>query len=123
MLYLIVPLAVLVAVIWALVVFPSFRIILVALGAIVYFSASEKASLQQKQEDAKKEQERVAFEARQKDYCQAEQKRWSIVPPSQIEIRNPSLTQNGQRYGVINDGYTEQIKIKSDRVAIEHHCA
>jgi len=112
MLYLFVPLAVLVGVIWALVVFPSFRVvavILVVLGVVAYFVTSEKAAQEQKQQDAKKaqeqEQQRVAFEAEQKDYCQAEQKRWTIVPASQIEIRSPSLTQ-GQFYGVINDDYT-----------------
>jgi hypothetical protein len=83
------------------VVFPSFRIVAlvsIMLGTIVYFSASEKAAQDQKQEQAQKEQkqaqkeeERVAFEARQKEYCQAEPKRWTIVSPSQIEIRAASL--------------------------------
>jgi flagellar biosynthesis component FlhA len=100
MLYLIVPLAVLVGIIWALVVFPSFRVvavILVVLGAAAYFVMSEKVAQEQKQQEAKKaqdeEQRRVAFEAERKDYCKAEQKRWTLVPATQIEIRNPSLTQ------------------------------
>jgi hypothetical protein len=112
MLYLIVPLAVLIGVIWALVVFPSFRVvalILVVLGVGAYFVASEKAAQEQKQQEAKKAQEeaqqRIEFETKQRDYCQAERKRWTIVPASQIEVRNPSLTQ-GQFYGVVNDEYT-----------------
>jgi Flp pilus assembly protein TadB len=87
MLYLIVPLGVLIGVIWALVVFPIFRVaavILVVLGAAAYFIMSDKAAREQKQQEAKKaqeeEQHRVALEAEQKDYCKAEQKRWTLVP-------------------------------------------
>jgi Tfp pilus assembly protein PilE len=124
MMYLVVPLAVIVGIIWALVVFPSFRIvvfILVVLAAIVYFSASEKATQDQKQEQAqkdqeqtRKEQERVAFEARQKEYCQAEPKRWTIVSPSQIEIRG-ALLKEVLIHGLINDEFdlTASIKNKS----------
>ena len=50
--YLIIPLAVLVGVIWALVVFPSFRVvavpILIVLGMGGYFVMSEKAAREQK---------------------------------------------------------------------------
>lgn len=112
MLYLIVPLAVLVAIIWALVAFPSFRVvvlILVALGAVAYFSMSEKAAQEQKEQAARKTQDderrRVKFEAEQRDYCQAEQKRWAIVPPGQIELRTPTLTQD-QFYGSVNSDFT-----------------
>src|ERR1022692_4124463 len=100
MLYLFVPLAVLVGFIWALVVFPSFRIvaiILVALGVGGYFVLSEKDERENKQLEAAKAQEeqhrKIEFEAEQKDYCQAEQKKWAIVSASQIEIRDPSLAQ------------------------------
>jgi hypothetical protein len=112
MLYLIVPLTLLVGIIWALVVFPSFRVvavILVVLGVAAYSYLSKQAAQEQKQQEAKKAQEdaqqRATFEANQKAYCQAEQKRWAIVLASQIELRNPSLTQ-GQLYGVSNDDYT-----------------
>ena len=106
MLYLIVPLAVLIGVIWGLVVSRSFRVvvlILVALGAVFYFSASERAAQEQKQEATKnardEEQQRITFETEQKEYCQAERKRWSIVLPPQIEIRNQTFTQKNQLYG------------------------
>ena len=106
MMYLIVPLAVVVGIIWALVVFPSFRVvavILVVLGTVAYYTMSEKAEQERKQQETVKAQQevvkaqedqqaRIKFEADQKAYCQAEQKRWTIVPASQIEIRNPSLT-------------------------------
>ena len=112
MLYLVVPLAVIVGVIWALVVFLSFRIvavILVVLGVAAYTVTSQKAAGEEKQQDAIKAQEeqqqQVKFEAEQKEYCEAEHKRWTIVPASKIEIRNPSLTQS-QSYGVINDDFT-----------------
>jgi hypothetical protein len=113
--HLLAALGILVAIIWALVAFPSLRIaalILVVGGVIIYYSASEKAAQEQKQDEAKKQQEQAAFEARQHAYCQAEQKRWTIVPASQIDIRNPSLTQ-GQLYGVINDEYTVTASVKN----------
>jgi hypothetical protein len=99
MLYIVVPLAVLMGIIWMLVVFPSFRVvavILVVLGTVIYYTMSEKAEKEQKQHEVVKAQEdqqaRIKLVADQKAYCQAEQKRWTIVPASQIEIRNPSLT-------------------------------
>lgn len=111
MLYIIVPLAVLVGLIWMLVVFPSFRVvalILVVLGVSSYYVLSDKAEREQKQQAVQKAQEderqRSAFEAEQKAYCEAEQKRWTIVPASQIEIRNPSLVPD-QFYGSINFDY------------------
>jgi Tfp pilus assembly protein PilE len=112
MLYIVVPLAVLIGVIWALVVFPSFRVvavILAVLGTVAYYTMSEKAEKERKQQEAVKEREdqqaRIKFEADQKAYCQAEQKRWTIVPASQIEIRNPSLTPE-QFYGSISNDFT-----------------
>jgi hypothetical protein len=112
MAYLFVSLAVLIGVIWALVVFPSFRVvavIVVLLGAVVYLVARQKEEQEQKEQAAKNaqedEQRRVRFEAEQKDHCSAEKKRWTIVPASQIEIRDPSLTPS-QFYGVVNDDYT-----------------
>jgi len=103
MLYRIIPVVVFVGVIWALVVFPSFRVvavILFGLGLVAYFALSEKAAQDQKEQAAKKEQERITFEAEQRDYCKDEQKRWTIVPGSMIELRNASLTQ-GQY--IVND--------------------
>ena len=119
MAYLIVPLAVLIAVIWALVVFPSFRVvavILVALGAVFYFWASERAAQEQRQQEAQKkqqeiqkEQEQVAFEAVQKEYCQDERKRWAIVSVPQIEVRGASLKQAPYT----NDSYDAIANIKN----------
>jgi Tfp pilus assembly protein PilE len=112
MLYIVVPLAVLIGLIWMLVVFPSFRVvalILVVLGTVAYYTMREKADREQKQQEAVKAQEdqqaRIKFEADQKAYCQAEQKRWTIVPASQIEIRNPSLAPE-QFYGSISNDFT-----------------
>src|ERR1039458_9694887 len=112
MLYIIVPLAVLIGLIWMLVIFPSFRVvalILVVLGTVAYYTMSEKAEREQKRQEAVKAQEdqqaRIKFEADQKAYCQAEQKRWTIVTASQIEIRNPSLNPE-QFYGSISNDFT-----------------
>jgi hypothetical protein len=112
MLYIVVPLAVLIGIIWMLVVFPSFRVvavILVVLSTVIYYTMSEKAEKEQKQQEAVKAQEdqqaRIKLDADQKAYCQAEQKRWTIVPASQIEIRNPSLTPE-QFYGSISNDFT-----------------
>jgi hypothetical protein len=117
MLYLIVLLAVIVGVIWALVVFPSFRVvavILVGLSMGAYVMVSEKTAQEQKQQELKKEQERATFEAEQKAYCEAEKRRWAIVPASQIEIRDPSLSR-GQFWDGNNDNYafTASAKNKS----------
>ncbi len=70
-------------------------LILAAVVAIGYFWPSEKASenaaQEKKQQEAENEHERAA----QRTRCQAEQKRWSIVSASQIEISDPSLTEVG----------------------------
>jgi len=112
MLYIVVSLAVLIGIIWMLVVFPSFRVvalILVVLGAVAYYTMSENADHERKQQEAVKAQEdqqaQIKFEADQVAYCQAEQKRWTIVPASQIEIRNPSLTPE-QFYGSASNDFT-----------------
>ena len=74
-------------------------LILAALIAIGYFRPSEKAgenaAQEKKQHDADNEYERIA----QRNRCQAEQKRWSIISSSQIEINDASLT------GIGNDDY------------------
>jgi Tfp pilus assembly protein PilE len=74
-------------------------LILAALVAIGYLWPSEKATenaaQEQKQQEAENEHERTA----QRSRCQAEQKRWSIVSASQIEISDASLT------GIGNDDY------------------
>jgi len=114
MFYLIAPFAVLLAFIWALVVFPSFRIavlILLVLCVGAFYWARDRAAQEQKQE-AHKEQERVAFEAERKEYCQAEQKRWTIVSPSQIELRGASLKQPPN--DGINDKYDIAASVKNN---------
>jgi len=74
-------------------------LILAALGAIGYFWTSEKASenaaQRKEQQESENEHERTA----QRTSCEAEQKRWSIVSASQIEIGDVSLT------GIGNDDY------------------
>lgn len=74
-------------------------LILAALVAIGYFWPSEKAgenaAQEKKQQEAENEHERTV----QRNRCQAEQKRWSIVSASQIEISDASLT------GIGNDDY------------------
>ena len=94
MLQLIIAIGVVVGVIWALVVFPSFRVvvlILVALGVGGYFVSTEKAEKEHKQQQIAEAQKQAKFEAEQKAFCSAEQKRWAIVSPALIEIRSPSL--------------------------------
>jgi Tfp pilus assembly protein PilE len=70
-------------------------LILAVLVAIGYLWSSEKASenaaQEKKQQEAENENERTA----QRSRCQAEQKRWSIVSASQIEISDASLTAIG----------------------------
>jgi hypothetical protein len=110
-LYLIVTLAVLLGIVWAPHVSPSFRIvavILAALGAIGYFWPSENASenpvQEKKQQEAENEQERAEHRSR----CQAEQKRWSVVSASQIEISDASLT------GIGNNDYNVSAAVKNE---------
>lgn len=108
MLHLAIAIGVVVAAIWALIIFPSFRIvalILVALGVGGYFVLNERAEQEQKQQQIAKAQEQAKFEAEQKAFCAAEQKRWTIVSASQIEIRSPSLTPN-QSYSSFDDNYS-----------------
>jgi hypothetical protein len=70
-------------------------VILAALVAIGHFWASEEAgenaASEKKQQEAENEHERTA----QRNRCQAEQKRWSIVSGSQIDISDSSLTAIG----------------------------
>jgi hypothetical protein len=70
-------------------------VILAALVAIGYFWASEEAgenaAQEKKHQEAENEHERTV----QRDRCQAEQKRWSIVLGSQIDISDSSLTAIG----------------------------
>jgi hypothetical protein len=120
---LLVTVAVLVGFVWALVVFPSFRAvvaILAVLGTVGYFVLSNKAEQENKQQETPRTarvqdeaQQRVKFEDDQKAFCQAEQKRWAVVPPAQIEIRDPSLTEG--RFPTLNDNYdfTASAKNKS----------
>jgi len=89
-------------------------LILAALVAISYLWTSEKASKtaaqEKKQQEVENEHERTA----QRNRCQAEQKRWSIVSASQIEISDASLI------GIGNNDYntTAVVKNKSDSKVI-----
>jgi hypothetical protein len=74
-------------------------LILAALVAIGYLWPSEKASQNSAQEKKQQEAENEGEQTAQRTRCQAEQKRWSIVSASQIEIGDPSLT------GIGNDDY------------------
>ena len=67
MIYLLAALAIVVGTIWAFVVFPSFRIvvgILVLIGGGLIYVANQNANEEQKKSEIKKEQERVACEAK-----------------------------------------------------------
>jgi hypothetical protein len=81
--------------------------ILAALVTIGYFWPSEKASentvQEKKQQETDNEHERIA----QRNRCQAEQKRWSIVSASQIEISDASVT------GIGNDDYSISAVVKN----------
>ena len=119
MAYILVPLAIIIGVIWAMVVFPSFRVvvlIVVVLGAAAIFTLRERTAQVEKEAATKKaqddEQYRVKFATDQKAYCDAQQKSWTIVSASQIEIRGPSLTQD-QFYGSINFNYTLSASAKN----------
>ena len=110
-LHLIVALAVLLGIVWAPHVSPSFRIVAVILAALVaigYFwpskNASENAVQEKKQQEAENEQER----AEQRSRCHAEQERWSIVSASQIEISDASLT------GIGNSDYNISAAVKNE---------
>jgi len=89
-------------------------LILAALVAISYLWTSEKASKtaaqEKKQQEVENEHERTA----QRNRCQAEQKRWSIVSASQIEISDASLI------GIGNNDYNTSavVKNKSDSKVI-----
>src|SRR5262249_37902925 len=105
------------ALIWPANVPSSFGIlvvILAAVGAIGYCGASEKPNRdaaqekrQQKaqnepekgQQEVQNESKRAALETEQRNRCLAEQKRWSIVSASQIQINDASLT------GIGNNDY------------------
>ena len=70
-------------------------VILTALVAIGYFWASEEAGENAAQEKKQQETENEHERTVQRDRCQAEQKRWSIVSGSQIDISDASLTAIG----------------------------
>ena len=82
-------------------------LILVAVVAIGYFwpgeKAGENAAQEKTQQEAENEYERTAKRSR----CQAEQKRWSIISASQIEISDTSLI------GIGNDDYNISAVVKN----------
>ena len=102
-------------------------LILAALVAIGYFWASEKAgenvAQEKKPQTTENERERIAFEARQRNRCQAEQKRWSIVSASQIEISDASLTGIGNSDYNISAVVKNESEFQGNRVALERHSA
>jgi hypothetical protein len=111
---------------WPENVSPSFGILVVILAALVaigYFGASEKPDEnaaqekrqqeaqdepEKKQQEAQNESERTAVEAEQRNRCQAEHERWSIVSASQIEISDVSLT------GIGNSDYNIRAVVKNN---------
>jgi hypothetical protein len=85
-----------VGVIWALVVFPSFRIVagfLVLAGGGLTLWANQQASEQQKRDEAEKQVKQAQLRADCDAYREAEATRWNIVQPVQIEVRDPSFTE------------------------------
>src|ERR1035441_1576374 len=90
-------LGLIIAVIWAFVVFPTFRIVVGILvlitGGLIYV-ANQNATEEQKKSEIKKEQERVACEAKKKASEEADKKNWIIVRPSQVEVRDTLLTRS-----------------------------
>jgi hypothetical protein len=89
------------ALIWAFVVFPSFRIvagIVVLIGAGLIFVVIPNEKEVQKNNELKKEQERVereqeltACEVKKKAAAEADKVNWSIVKASQVELRETLL--------------------------------
>src|SRR5437868_6430808 len=95
MAHLVIGAAIVIGVIWAFVAFRSFRIVvgfLAVIGVGAFFVLNEQSTQTQKNLDAKKEQDRIAFAAKQGEYCEAEKKRWTLVPASEIEVRGPAPT-------------------------------
>jgi hypothetical protein len=82
-------------------------LIVAPLVAIGYFWASEKASENATQEKKQQEAENEHERTEQRNHCQAEQKRWSIVSTSQIEISDASLT------GIGNNDYNISAVVKN----------
>jgi len=97
MMYLIVP----IVLIWAFVVFPSFRIVvgivaLIGVGLIFVIIQNDKEDqknreVKQEQERVAREQERVACDAKRKAAAEADKVNWPIVKAAQIELRDTSL--------------------------------
>lgn len=97
MMYLIVP----IVLIWAFVVFPSFRIVvgivaLVGVGLIFVIVQNDKEdqknrAIKQEQERLAREQERVACDVKRKAAAEADKVNWSIVKAAQIELRDTLL--------------------------------
>jgi hypothetical protein len=114
MVYLLFALAIIVGVIWAFVVFPSFRIVVGILvlitGGLIYV-ANQNATEEQKKSEIKKEQERVACEAEKKASEEADRKNWTVVRPSQIEVRDTLLTP--PKYLADEYGVTASVKNRS----------
>lgn len=94
MIELLIVVGIVVGVIWAFVVYPSFRVvagILVVLGAGLVMWANQQASEEKKREDAKKQLQHAQQRAECDTYREAEAKRWAIVQSTQIEVRDPSF--------------------------------
>jgi hypothetical protein len=118
MIYLLIALAIIIGAIWAFVVFPTFRIvvgILVLIGGGLVFVANQNAKNAKEEQiksEIKREQERVACEAKKeaekKASEEADKKKWTIVRPSQVELRDTLLTPPAYR-----DEYSVTASVKN----------
>jgi hypothetical protein len=109
MMYLIVP----IVLIWAFVVFPSFRIVagivaLIGVGLIFVIVQNDKEdqknrAIKQEQERVAREQERVTCDAKRKASAEADKVNWSVVKAAQIELRDTLLKSRsyGDDYDVV----------------------
>ena len=120
--------AIIIGFLWALVVFPSFRVvafILVLIVGGIILVAMKNAEEANKQAAIKKEQGRVTCEAEKKNREEANKKNWAIVLPTQIELRDPMLTPPsfGDRYNVTasvkNLSAVDITKLKMNVVAFD----
>jgi hypothetical protein len=123
--HVLVGLGILVGALWAFVAFRSFRIviaILLVIGGVAYLTREKAAQIQQ-EEEIEKAQKDAEHEAQQAKYCEDEVKRWSIVQPSQIEIRSPSIEARFGDYRVVasakNNSKSRITSLRADVVALD----
>ena len=75
---------------------------MIAMGIGIHLVVSKNAEQVQMQDAAKKAQARIEFEARQREYCEAEKNLWVLASASQVEVRDLSLSPStyGDDYSV-----------------------